>query len=180
MLVRPLSSARWIKKHKALGALDKITTTMKMRKFLIFLAADHAGFELKEHIKKYLKKAGYQVEDQGAYKFDPNDDYPKFIYKAAKKAASTKNSKAIIFGGSGQGEAIVANKVKGIRATVYNSNNLDLIKLSRTHNDANILSIGARFVSKQHAVEAAKLWLSTDFSNEARHQRRIKQIEKKP
>lgn len=147
-----------------------------MPKPKVFLAADHAGFELKEHIKKYLQKAGYQVEDRGAYKFDPDDDYPKFMHKAAKKVAAAKNSKGIIFGGSGQGEAIAANKVKGIRAAVYNCSNLDIIKLSRMHNDANILSIGARFVSKEHAVEAVKLWLSTGFSDEARHQRRIKQI----
>lgn len=143
----------------------------------IFLAADHAGFELKEHIKKYLQKAGYQVEDQGAYKYDAEDDYPEFVLKAAKKAASTKNSKAIIFGGSGQGEAIVANKVKGIRAAVYNCSNLGIIKLSRTHNDANILSIGARFMTKEHAIEAVNLWLNTAFSNEARHKRRIRQIQ---
>ncbi len=148
-----------------------------MRKFLIFLAADHAGFELKEHIKKYLQNNGYEVEDQGAYKFDSGDDYPKFILKAAKKVSSDKGSKGIIFGGSGQGEAIVANKVKGIRAAVYNSSNLNIIKLSRTHNDANILSIGARFITKEHAVKAVNLWLGTNFSGQARHKRRIAQIQ---
>ena len=148
-----------------------------MRKFSIFLAADHAGFEMKEHIKKYLQKAGYNIEDQGANKYDAEDDYPKFMLKAAKKAASTKNSKAIVFGGSGQGEAIVVNKLKGIRAAVYNCANLDLIKLSRTHNDANVLSIGARFISKEHAVRAVNLWLNTSFSNEERHKRRIRQIQ---
>jgi len=148
-----------------------------MRKFLIFLAADHAGFELKEHIKKYLQKAGYQVEDQGAYKCDAEDDYPEFVLKAAKKVASNKNSKAIIFGGSGQGEAIVANKVNGVRAAVYNCKNLGIIRLSRQHNDANILSIGARFITKEHALEAVNLWLDTAFSNEARHKRRIRQMQ---
>ena len=142
----------------------------------VFLASDHAGFELKEHIKKYLQKNGYEVEDQGAYKFDSEDDYPKFMLKAAKKVASNKSSIGIIFGGSGQGEAIVANKVKGIRAAVYNCNNPKIIRLSRTHNDANILSIGARFVAKEHALEAVKLWLKTDFPNEPRHKRRLKQL----
>ncbi len=142
----------------------------------IFLAADHAGFEMKEHIKKYLLKNGYDVEDQGAYKLDEEDDYPKFILKAAKKAASNKDSRGIIVGGSGQGEAIAANKVKGIRAAVYNCSNLDIIRLSRTHNDANILSIGARFITDEQAIKAVKLWLGTAFSNQARHKRRISQI----
>ena len=146
-------------------------------KLKVFLAADHAGFELKEHIKKYLQKNGYNVEDCGAHKYDAEDDYPKFMLKAAKKVSSNKGSKAIIFGSSGQGEAIVANKVSGIRAVVYNCKNLDLIRLSRTHNNANILSIGARFIGKEHALNAVKLWLSTDFSNEPRHKRRLKQIE---
>ena len=87
---------------------------------MIFLAADHAGFEMKEYVKKYLKTNGYKVEDCGAYKYDSEDDYPGFMLKAAKKVASSNGSKAIIFGGSGQGEAIVANKAKGIRAAVYN------------------------------------------------------------
>src|SRR3989338_6771198 len=124
-----------------------------MPKPKIFLASDHAGFELKEHIKKYLQKAGYQVEDQGSYKYDAEDDYPKFMLKAAKKVASSKGSRAIIFGGSGQGEAIVANKVKGIRAAVYHCSNLNIVKLSRTHNDANILSICATFVSKENKAD---------------------------
>ena len=148
-----------------------------MRKFLIFLAADHAGFDMKDYIKIHLQKNGYQVEDCGAYKYNAEDNYPEFMLKAAKKVSSNKKSKGIIFGGSGQGEAIVANKVRGIRAAVYNCKNLDLIRLSRTHNNANILSIGARFIGKEHALNAVKLWLSTDFSNEPRHKIRLKQIE---
>lgn len=149
-----------------------------MRKFLIILAADHAGFEMKEHVKKFLQKKGYEVEDCGAYTYDTEDDYPEFMLKAAKKVALNKESKAIIFGGSGQGEAIVANKVKGIRAVVYNYSNLDIIRLSREHNDSNILSIGERFITKEQAVKAVNLWLNTSFSNEAKHKRRISQIEK--
>lgn len=148
-----------------------------MRKFLIFLAADHAGFNMKEYVKAHLQKNGYQLEDCGAFKYNTEDDYPGFMQKAAKKVASNKNSRGIIFGGSGQGEAITSNKVHGIRAAVYNSKNLDLIRLSRTHNNANILSIGARFISKEHALNAVILWLSTDFSSEPRHKRRLKQIE---
>src|SRR3989344_525486 len=119
----------------------------------VFLAADHAGFDMKQYIKAHLQKNGYQIEDCGAYKYDEGDDYPRLMLRAAKKVSSDKGSKAIIFGGSGQGEAIVANKVKGIRAAVYNCKNPDLIRLSRTHNDANILSIGARFISREHALK---------------------------
>src|SRR3989344_3739623 len=143
-----------------------------MPKPKIFLAADHAGFELKEEIKKYLKKDGYEVDDHGAFSYNRSDDYPEFIYKAAKKVSETPNSKGIIFGGSGQGEAIAANKVPGIRAAVFYGNK-EIIKLSRIHNDANILSIGARFVSKKEAIDAVKSWLSISFSNEERHKRRI-------
>ena len=150
---------------------------MNGMKSKIFLAADHAGFGMKRYIKACLQKQGYQIGDCGAYKYDEEDDYPNIMLMAAKKVASNKNSKGIIFGGSGQGEAIVANKVKGIRAAVYNCKNPDLIRLSRTHNNANILSIGVRFIDKEHALKAVNLWLSTDFSGEPRHKRRLKQIE---
>ena len=142
----------------------------------IFLGTDHAGFQLKEEIRKYLENSGIDVEDCGAYKLDAHDDYPKFIFAAAKKVAENKGSMGIVFGGSGQGEAIVANKVKHIRAAVYNSNNLDIVKLSRTHNDANVLSLGARFLDREKAIEAVRIWLDTDFGNERKHKRRILQI----
>ena len=144
----------------------------------IILGTDHAGFELKEQIKKYLLEESYEVVDVGAHKFDPKDDYPDFISKAAKKVAENKNNKGIIFGASGQGEAIAANKIKGIRAAVYYGQNIDIVKLSRTHNDSNILSLGARFLTEKQAIEAVKIWLKTDFSNEERHKRRIKKISK--
>ncbi len=150
---------------------------MKSQK--IFLGADHAGFELKEHVKNYLLRLGMKVEDKGAYKFDLQDDYPDFIVPVAKKVAEDPaNNKGIIFGASGQGEAIAANKIKGIRAALYYGGNTEIIKLSRTHNDANILSLGTRFLSEEEAIEAIKIWLGTDFSNEARHARRIKKISK--
>jgi len=123
----------------------------------IILGSDHAGFKLKEAIKKFLIKEGYEVDDLGASSYNHDDDYPEFIFKAAKKVAQNPNSKGIIFGGSGQGEAIVANKVKGIRAALYYGGNLDIVKLSRIHNDV-------------------RLWLNTGFSNEERHKRRVKQI----
>ena len=149
-----------------------------MMKSKIFLGADHAGFKLKEEVKKYLLKSGFEVEDEGAHNFDKDDDYPDFIAPVARKVANNKNAMGIIFGASGQGEAIAANKVKGIRATVYYGSNLEIVKLSRTHNNSNILSLGARFLTKEVAIEAVKRWLETDFSNEARHIRRVKKIDK--
>lgn len=149
----------------------------------IYLAADHAGFKLKEKIKVYLRRQGYAVKDFGAFKLDPNDDYPDFIRKAATAVSGDpENSRAIILGGSGQGEAMVANRYKGVRAVVYygepsealaKDGQLSIIRLSREHNDANMLSIGARFVEEKDALRAVKLWLETPFSNEERHKRRI-------
>lgn len=144
----------------------------------IFLGADHAGFELKKHVKKYLIKSGIQVEDEGAHKLDTQDDYPDFILPVAKKVAKSPNNRGIIFGASGQGEAIAANKIKGIRAALYYGGNIEIVKLSRTHNNSNILSLGARFLTKEEAIKAIKIWLNTDFSNELRHKRRINKINK--
>ena len=144
----------------------------------IFLGADHAGFELKEHVKKYLLQQGFKVEDKGAFKFEPKDDYPDFIIPVAKNVAKYPNCKGIIFGASGQGEAIAANKIKGVRAALYYGGNTEIVRLSRTHNNANILSLGARFLAKEEAIEVIKIWLGTYFSNEARHIRRIKKIDK--
>lgn len=143
----------------------------------IFLGSDHAGFKLKEEIKKFLVNSDYEVEDKGHHSFDPNDDYPDYIAPVAKEVAKNPNSKGIIFGASGQGEAIVSNRIKGIRAAIYYGNNIEIVKLSRTHNNANILSLGAKFLTKEEAIKAVKLWLSTDFSNEERHIRRIKKID---
>ena len=144
----------------------------------IYLGSDHAGFRLKEAVKEFLKKAGYAVEDAGAGSYDAEDDYPDFIYKAASKVAKDKQSKGIVFGGSGQGEAIAANKVKGIRAALYYGKNMEMVELSRTHNDANILSLGARFLTEKDAIKAIKIWLNTPFNNKERHLRRIKKISK--
>ncbi|MFA6416184.1 MAG: RpiB/LacA/LacB family sugar-phosphate isomerase [Candidatus Paceibacterota bacterium] len=144
----------------------------------IFLGTDHAGFELKNQIKNYLHELGYEVNDEGAFEFDSNDDYPDFIEIVAKQVASDPdNHRGIIFGGSGQGEAIAANRQLKVRAIVYYHHNLDIIKVSRLHNNSNILSIGARYITEAEAKEAIKVWLSTDFSNEERHVRRLKKIE---
>ena len=144
----------------------------------IYLASDHAGFELKEKIEEFLKSKGYDVEDVGPDSFDKNDDYPDFIYPAAKKVSESPDSKGIIFGKSGQGEAVVANKVSGIRAMVYYGGDDEIIKLSRRHNDSNVLSIGAGFVSDEESLKAVDVWLNTEFSGEGRHIRRIEKIKK--
>ena len=145
---------------------------------MIYLASDHAGFELKEKIEAFLRSSGYDVEDLGPHEFDPDDDYPDLIYPAAKKVAEISGARGIIFGKSGQGEAVVANKVRGIRATVYYGGRLEIIELSRKHNDANVLSIAAGFVSEEEAKEVVEKWLNTEFSLEERHVRRIKKISK--
>lgn len=144
---------------------------MKMK---VFLGTDHAGFELKEKIKSYLSENGYEVQDCGAFAFDKNDDYPDFISKASIGVSKNPNSKGIVFGKSGAGEAIVANKIKGIRCVLgFNKEN---VELSRLHNDVNVLSLGSTFVSEELAKELAKIFLETKFTNEDRHIRRIKKI----
>ncbi len=144
----------------------------------IYLGSDHAGFRLKEAVKEFLKKAGYAVEDVGADSYNAEDDYPDFIHKAASKTARDKQSKGIVFGGSGQGEAVTANKVKGIRAALYYGKNIEIVELSRAHNDSNVLSLGARFLTEKDAIKAIKIWLNTPFSNKERHLRRIRKISK--
>lgn len=141
---------------------------------IVYLASDHAGFKLKEKIKSFLKSGRYTVEDKGPCSFDVNDDYPDFVKLAAEAVSKDpRNSKAIILGGSGQGEAMVANRYKNVRAAVYYGGSEKIIKLSREHNDANTLSLGARFLKEDEALKAVKLWLETPFSQEERHKRRV-------
>ena len=141
----------------------------------IVLATDHAGFELKEHVKSFLQNKGYNIKDFGALEYDSLDDYPDFIIPAAKYIAE-HNLIGIIFGGSGQGEAMAANRIKGIRAAVFYNGPNEIVELSRMHNNANILSIGARFLSNQEAESIIELWLSTDFE-EGRHEKRINKLD---
>jgi len=142
----------------------------------IYIGADHAGFELKENLKKFLEKAGHVVVDCGAFSYNPDDDYPDFIIPVAKAVSESKAERGVVIGGSGEGEAITANRFKGVRASVYHGGNLDIPKVTREHNDSNILSLGARFLDEEEAEEAVKLWLDTPFSNEIHHIRRIEKI----
>lgn len=144
----------------------------------IYLATDHAGFLHKEDLKKHLLLKGFDVKDFGTNSEDPCD-YPDFIFLAAKEVSKDPdNSRAIIFGGSGQGEAMVANRVKNVRATVYYGGPFEIIELSREHNNANILSIGARFVTIPDMKKVVDRWISLPFSKEERHLRRIQKIDR--
>ena len=142
----------------------------------IHLATDHAGLELKEKVKLYLSDLNYEVIDHGAYEYDALDDYPDFIFPCANAVSNDPESKGIILGGSGQGEAMAANRVKGVRAAVFYNGPDEVIKLSRQHNNANILSLGARFMSEEEMYKIIEVWLSTDFES-GRHQRRIEKLD---
>ena len=142
----------------------------------IHLATDHAGLELKEKEKLYLSDLNYEVIDHGAYEYDALDDYPDFIFPCANAVSNDPESKGIILGGSGQGEAMAANRVKGVRAAVFYNGPDEIIKLSRQHNNANILSLGARFMSEGEMYKTIEVWLSTDFES-GRHQRRIEKLD---
>lgn len=143
----------------------------------IFISSDHAGFELKKFLVERLSVAGHDVRDLGPAKFDPEDDYPDYISLVAREIShDPSRAMGIVIGGSGQGEAICANKFYGARAALYYGGNLDIVKLSREHNDANILSLGARFVSTADALKAVALWLGTKFSGDERHKRRIQKL----
>ncbi len=145
----------------------------------LILAADHAGFELKNTIKSFLEKEGYSVLDVGAHELVADDDFPVYMSAAALKVAEDLDgkTKAILFGGSGQGEAIVANRYPGVRAVVWYGGNEEIVRLSREHNDANVLSIGARFADENEAKKAVQIWLETSFSGDEKYARRNEQID---
>lgn len=145
----------------------------------IYIATDHAGFELKEKLVIFLKELGHTVEDFGAHIYNTEDDYPDFIRKVAEAVAREPESRGFILGGSGQGEAMCANRVRGARAAVYYGGAVDIVVLSREHNDANILSLGARFIDDEEAKEVTRVWLETPFSGDERHLRRIQKIDEK-
>lgn len=145
----------------------------------VFFATDHAGYHLKNELLHFVgRELHYDVEDLGAKKLDPDDDYPDYISMAARKVAENPEEyRAVVLGGSGQGEAMIANRYKGVRATVYYGGSYDIISLSREHNNANVLSLGARFVPTDEARKVVKMWLSTPFLKVDRHVRRIRKID---
>lgn len=139
----------------------------------IHLAADHAGFAHKEEILNWLQSSIYRVIDHGAFSNQPLDDFPDFIVPAVQSVSrSVSDSCAIVFGGSGQGEAMAANRFPKIRATVYYGGNTEIISLSRKHNDANVLAIGARFVSVEETKKIITSWLSVPVDSDEKYHRR--------
>lgn len=155
----------------------------------VYFAADHAGFAMKNALMEHVRTLGYEVEDLGSLALDPADDYPDYITPLALRVASEPDARGIIIGGSGQGEAMCANRVKGVRAAVFygprevtaaldiegghSEDGFDAVRLPRRHNNANVLAIGARFVSGEQADEAVRIFLETPFSDSPRHARRI-------
>ena len=137
----------------------------------VHIATDHAAFDLKQYLVKELTALGHDVVDHGAPVYDASDDYPTFVLPAAEAVAAEPVSLGIVLGGSGNGEQIAANKVKGIRAGL--AYNTVMARLTREHNDANVLSLGGRMQPQEEALEMAKVFLATPFSGDARHQRRI-------
>jgi ribose 5-phosphate isomerase B len=139
----------------------------------IAIGSDHAGFAYKEKIREYLTQQGHQVQDMGTYSEEPVD-YPLWIRPVAEAVARGEYERGIVLGGSGNGEAIVANKIRGICCTLCW--NLESARLAREHNDANVLSLGQRMMSEETALAIVDVWLKTAFEG-GRHERRIKQIE---
>jgi len=159
----------------------------------IALSTDHAGYEELKHLKQFLENHGHECIDYGPESLDPDDDYPDYIAQAAHAVASGDCECGIIFGGSGQGEAMAANRVKGVRCAVfyspavatkavdvggaYSDDPYEILKLSRLHNHANMLSLSGRFLSEEQIHRAAEVWLATPYSDEVRHDRRVKKLD---
>ncbi|KKQ01371.1 MAG: Ribose 5-phosphate isomerase [Parcubacteria group bacterium GW2011_GWA2_36_24] len=152
----------------------------------IFIGTDHAGYVLKEHLVTFLKGEGYEVIDKGAYEYNENDDYPDFVIPVAQEVSKDGNNvRGIILGGTGEGEAITANRFPNVRAVVFYGNakpvvdnESNIIVRSRQHNNSNILSLGARYFTEESAMEAVNLWLKTSYSGEERHIRRLEKVDK--
>ncbi len=152
----------------------------------IFIGTDHAGFVLKNAIVEALRAQGHDVVDKGAFVFDEHDDYPDFVEPVAREVSKNPDGcMGIVMGATGQGEAIAANKFPHVRAVVYYGkaqcvvdDEADVIVRSREHNNANILSLGARYLTEETAVNAVNLWLASPYSGTERHVRRLGKIEK--
>ena len=151
----------------------------------IFIGTDHAGYVLKEKLISSLRAGGYEIVDKGAYEYNEQDDYPDFVVPVALEVSKDPNNvKGIVLGATGQGEAITANKFPHVRAIVYygkaNSvvdDEADVLVRSREHNDANILSLGARYLTEEEMTNAVNLWLKTVYTRGKRHVRRLAKID---
>lgn len=154
----------------------------------IYLGTDHAGFEAKEKVNNFLVSGGHEVVDCGAYTFDANDDYPDFISKVGEAISKDSTSFGFVFGGSGHGEAICANRYPHVRAVVYYGGEikeqedaggkmLGIIASAREHNNANVLSLGVRFLTDEEILRVINIFLKTPFSGDERHVRRINKLE---
>ena len=140
----------------------------------VHIGTDHAGFEMKNYIVQVLQQRGYDVVDHGADAYDSEDDYPAFILPAAEAVVEQPGSLGIVLGGSGNGEVIAANKVRGVRAALIHSH--DTAVLARKHNNANVASIGARLHSREQVIDMVLAFLTTDFTGADRHVRRLDMI----
>jgi ribose 5-phosphate isomerase B len=141
----------------------------------VYLGSDHAGFELKASLVKWLTDAGHEPVDCGPSRYVPDDDYPVYVMRAASSAVADPGSLGIVIGGSGNGEQIASNKVRGVRAALAFSD--ETARLARLHNNANVLSLGAREYSAEAAIGFAKVFVETPFSEEPRHIRRLDMID---
>lgn len=141
---------------------------------VVYLGADHRGFELKEKIKDYLREEGYEIEDVGAFQYDPEDDYPDFAIKVAREITGDVGAKGILVCGSGHGVEIVANRFPEVRAVL--GFNVEVVRQGREHEDANVLSLPSEWVSEDDAVEMVRVFLETERSKDTRHARRLQQI----
>jgi ribose 5-phosphate isomerase B len=159
----------------------------------IAVTTDHAGFQALQELKAFLQSLGHEVVDFGPQSFDAEDDYPEFMFPAARAVANGECERGIIMGGSGQGEAMAANRVKGVRCALFygpviakvpidadgnmSDDPYEIVKLSRQHNDANVLSLSGRFLTVEEMKAAVEIWLTTPFSNVERHSRRIQKLD---
>ena len=141
----------------------------------VYLGSDHAGFELKAHLAEHLAGAGHEVVDVGPPTYDADDDYPPYCVEAARRVVADHGSRGVVIGGSGNGEQIAANKVTGCRAAL--AYNVEIARLAREHNDAQVIGVGARMHSPAEASEIVDAFLATSFSGVDRHARRIRMLE---
>ena len=138
----------------------------------VHIGTDHAGFDLKRYLIDALTEDGHEIVDHGPHEYDAEDDYPVYCIPAAEAVVADPGSLCIVIGGSGNGEQIAANKVKGARAALAHS--VDTAKLGRQHNDANVVAIGGRMHTEEEALELVRIFLATPFSGDERHARRIR------